>query len=106
MEIEIKEKPRMTKEEFAAKWGDEIINSRRKVFFENLNSLLGSHPEETVEYPCLMVSKDKNLFIIENDGDCGFIGYKITEDGKLTTDYSDRWGSSLRPFHGEIIIKQ
>lgn len=108
MEIIINEKKRMTKDEFAKKWWEiwgikqHVTNKDHAEFNADLNSLLGSQPEETVEYPCLMVSDNGNLYYLTDQK----IGHRITYDGELDVRYNENWTKNMRPFHGEITIKQ
>lgn len=106
MTIEINEKPRMTKDNFVKKYTSCRAVPRdynqAEDMLADLNSLLGEQQEETVEYPCLMVSKHGNLYYMENK----VRGYSFICENELDIEKADVLVATLKPFHGTITIKQ
>lgn len=111
MEIIIKEKQRMTKEEFMAKWGYNSQGCHNKEFKSDLDGLLGEQREEKIEYPCLMVSNDG--LIISAKEKCkndnllrGIVVKPIGNEYEFGDENTYRDATQFKPFHGEVIIRQ
>lgn len=112
MTIEIKEK--MTKEEFLKKWEPHEFASINRMMESDLNELLGE-PEETVEYPCLLITSEGNLIYLKNTsidvlaGKRNYECYLLTEVRGTVLQITKLENFVLKdckPFHGEIIFKQ